>query len=484
MQKLPSQTEVIVIGSGAAGLSAAVTAAGGGAGVVVFEKQRSLGGTSNFLQGTFAVESRMQRERYITYSRDDAFKSIMEYSHWRANPRLVRAIVNESPYTIEWLQKQGVVFLDATINMIDSPRTYHVIKGNGDALIKALALSAREKGVDIRPGVRVVRILKRGERISGVMVEENGEEWQVAASVVIVASGGYANDEALIKKYSGFDLGVNIIPIGNTEKTGDGIRMAWEAGAAEEGMGVLEVFRTGPVSPEIPLGSLVEFPATQPDLWVDPSGQRFCDESIAFYDTTIGNVNCRYKEGYTFSIFDDSVIQRISEYGLDKGVKFENPPGCRPQDLEKELNTLLARESSEIFAAASVEELAQKIGAEPDVLKATVEEYNSFCWKGHDDLFAKDPRFLRPIIGPEFYAVKARTLFLGTMGGIKINSRAEVIDKNGRVIPGLYAGGFDAGGIYGDSYPIQCASGLSSSFALNSGRIAGKNALKYLGKQL
>ena len=92
----------------------------------------------------------MQRERYITYSKDEAFKNIMEYSHWIANPRLVRAIVNESGATIGWLQQQGIVFTDATINMPDSPRTYHVIKGKGEAVIKALVTKAKEKGVDIR----------------------------------------------------------------------------------------------------------------------------------------------------------------------------------------------------------------------------------------------------------------------------------------------------------------------------------------------
>src|SRR4030043_2270371 len=124
MNNLPAQTDVIVIGSGAAGMAAALTAAEGGAKVTVFEKQRSPGGTSKFFEGTFAVESKMQRERYITYSRDEAFKNIMEFSHWIANPRLVRAVVNESGATIGWLQQQGVVFFDATINMADSPRAF------------------------------------------------------------------------------------------------------------------------------------------------------------------------------------------------------------------------------------------------------------------------------------------------------------------------------------------------------------------------
>src|SRR5512136_2094332 len=128
MSGSPSDADVVVIGSGATGLAAALAAAANGVRVLVFEKQRSLGGTSNFFEGTFAVESAMQRERYITYGKDEAFKGIMEYSHWRANPRLVRAIVNESGQTIAWLQKEGVEFADATINMPEAPRTYHTVR--------------------------------------------------------------------------------------------------------------------------------------------------------------------------------------------------------------------------------------------------------------------------------------------------------------------------------------------------------------------
>ncbi len=121
MSGIPKEVEVVVIGSGVSGLAAAVTAAEGGAQVVVLEKQRSLGGTSNFFEGIFAVESEMQRERYITYSRDEAFKRIMDYSHWRADARLVRAFVDESGPTISWLLEKGVEFSDATINMPESP---------------------------------------------------------------------------------------------------------------------------------------------------------------------------------------------------------------------------------------------------------------------------------------------------------------------------------------------------------------------------
>jgi len=482
MSRIPTETDVVVIGSGVSGLAAAVTAAERGAKVIVFEKQRSLGGTSNFFKGTFAVESDMQRADYITYSRDEAFKNIIDYSHWRANARLVRAIVNESAETIAWLQKQGVEFTEVTINMINAPRTYHVIKGEGAALMKELATRAKEKGVELILATPVKQVLREGERITGVVVEEDDEDVRVTAKAVVIASGGYANNKEWIKKYSGFDLGVNLIPVGNVDKMGEGIRMAWEVGAAEEGIETVELFRVGPMAQELGAGGQASLALMQPDLWVNQLGERFCDEGMTFHDTEESNANARHKEGYTYSIFDDSIKQRLLEHGVDKAISPVSLPGQRLTDLDKDLKAALENAPNDVFEASSIEELAEKIGVEPAVLKATVDEYNSFCEKGHDDIFAKDPKYLRPLKGPKFYAIKARTVCLGTMGGIKINYKTEVLDKKDRVIPGLYAVGYDAGGMYGHDYCMKVASGLSSAFAANSGRIAGKNASIYIGK--
>jgi fumarate reductase flavoprotein subunit len=481
MSNIPAEADAVVIGSGVSGMAAAVTLAEGGAKVVVFEKERSLGGTSNFFHGMFAVESAMQKERYITYSRDQAFKNIMDYSHWRANPRLVRAIVNESAGTIAWLQRAGIVFTDATINIPDAPRTYHLIKGRGEAIIKALTTRARELGVTVLPATPVKQIIKSGDRISGVVVEADEEDVQVAAKAVVIASGGYANNKEWIKKYAGKDLDVNVIPLGNVDKMGDGIRMAFEVGAADEGLGVLELVR-GPVGAEIPMGSHLEMPAVQPDLWVNVKGERFCNESVGFDDAYVGNANARQPGDCTYSIFDTSIKQQLIENGIEKAMAMDFPPGSKTTGLDRELEAALKNQSKEVFEADSIAELAEKIGIDPAVLKATVDEYNGYCEKGYDDLFAKDPKYLRPIKGPKYYAIRTRTIFLGTLGGIKINHNTEVLDKKDNVIPGLYAAGYDAGGMYGDSYSIGKSSGLSSSFATNSGRIAGRNALKYLGR--
>src|SRR4030043_960985 len=116
MSRVNTEFDIVVVGSGSTGLVGSLTAVEGGAKVIILEKMRSMGGVSNFAEGMFAVESDMQRQQYVSYTRDDAFKTIMEYSHWRANPRLVRAFVNESAATITWLQQQGVEFDEVTTN--------------------------------------------------------------------------------------------------------------------------------------------------------------------------------------------------------------------------------------------------------------------------------------------------------------------------------------------------------------------------------
>jgi fumarate reductase flavoprotein subunit len=481
MSPIPAEVDVVVAGSGGAGLGAAVTVAEGGASVAVFEKQRALGGTSNFFRGTFAVESEIQRERFIDYSRDEAFKGIMEYSHWRADARLARAIVDESASTVAWLQGQGAEFTGQLNTMPGAPSTYHVVEGAGEAVVKALVTRAKDKGVIILPGTPVTGLLKEGGRITGVVVDDDGQEVQVAAKAVVIATGGFANNREWIKKYTGYDLGVNLFPWGNTGKMGDGIQMAWEAGAAEDGVGALEMLRVGPVGQEFAMGGNdIEVVALQPDLWVTARGQRFCDESVALCDTDSGNVNARFSgDGFTFSLFDESLIECQLERGIDRSLGLFYLPGYKPANVKKEIEAAVAGGSREVFAAASLEALAHLIEIDPATLRATVDEYNDCCARGRDVLFAKERKFLRPLVGPNYYAVKARTVFLGTMGGIKINENMEVLDKKSAAIPGLYAGGFDAGGLYGDSYPIRVSPGLSSAFALNSGRIAGRSILRY-----
>jgi fumarate reductase flavoprotein subunit len=477
---LRMETDAVVIGSGAAGLAAAITFAELGLKVIVFEKQPSVGGTSNFFNGTFAVESLMQKAEYIAYSRDQAFRNYMEYNHWLVNARLVRTLIDRSAETIEWLMERGVIFTGVTINMPDAPRTYHVIRGGGEAVVKALVTKAREKGAELSLGTPVKNILKKNKAIAGVVAEVDGEDIEVACRTVVIASGGYANNMEWIKKYAHRDLGVNVFPLGNTGKMGDGIRMAWEMGAGSDGMGVLHVVRVAPFGEEFPFMNVVEGVAIQPILWVNPQGRRFCDEGIAHYDTSAGNVNSLFDKGYTWSVFDDHIKNHYIDKGLDRGVAQIYLPGAKLKNLNTELEYMLSLNSPELFSADSIELLAVKMGVDPQVLKSTIEEYNGFCAKGRDDLFAKDPAYLNPLKGPRFYAARGRTCYLGTLGGIRINEKTEVVDKNDVAIPGLYAAGNDMGGLHAESYSMRDSSGAASAFALISGRMAGENAVAYL----
>ncbi len=476
------RADVIVIGAGGSGLATAVTAADGGAKVVVFEKMAAPGGTSVFFQGMFAAGSELQRERYIDYTTDEAFKNMMDYSHWKANPRLVRAFVDESGPTISWLQGLGVEFPEATINMPNGIRTYHLIKRNGAAVVKALTTQAKELDVDIRLGAPVRELIKEDGTVVGVIAEEKGKIVEAYGKAVVIATGGYGANAEWMKKFTGLELGVNVIPIAQMEKVGDGIRMAWEAGADEKGKDVLLGMRVGPMGPGITMGNTLECASAQPDLWVTQQGERFCDEALEFNDAVIGAVAASVREGYSFTIFDEAIKEEMIAKGIERSLGNTNWPGTRLTNFEEDLKEAFAQGNTNIYVADSIEELASKIGVDPNTLRETVEEYNRCCDDHRDSLFAKPRKYLRPIRKPKFYAIKAFAIFLGTLGGIRINHRLEAVDKAGDPIPGLYAVGNDAGGIYGDMYPMAGASGAASAWTINSGRLAGKSVLKYLGR--
>ncbi len=474
--------DIAVVGAGACGLAAALAAAEGGAKVVVVEKRPHFGGSGNFAEGMFGVESDLQKREYVGITRDEAFRKIMEFNHWRANARLVRAVVDESAETIGWLQRQGVEFLGPKPMWPDGARVWHVLKGphraKGAAMNKRLVDEGAKRGVEIRFDSPAARILKKDAGVAGVVVEKDGKTIQINSKAVIIATGGYANNKEWIKKYAGFDLGVDAFSMGNFDKTGDGIRMAWEAGAAEEGMGVLQMGRGGPMLTGVETTGLLDVACAQPNIRINQKGIRYCDENIQPNFAFDGNALARQKGRRCYSIFDESAKKYWAEEGVDLGAGFRLLPGTRI-DIEEDLRKALEKGSEDVFVADSLEELAVKIGVDPKVLASTVDEYNRFCEKGRDDLFAKDPRYLRPLRGPRFYALKACITFIGTLGGIKINHMMEVLDRKEKPIPGLYAGGLDAGGMYGDSYDLYAAGG-TLGFALNSGRIAARNALRFI----
>ncbi|MCB2217760.1 FAD-dependent oxidoreductase [Desulfofustis glycolicus] len=465
--------DVVVIGGGGSGIVAAYAVAQGGAqSVIVLEKQPAIGGTAKYAEGIFAADSKIQQERNILLPKDDAFKMIMNYSHWRANAKLVRAFVDKSPETIEWLQTQGVEFAELTSNYPGGLQSWHIFNGRGKGMLDVLTQKFPEMNIQIMTETPGKDLIIKDGVVAGVVAENrDGETLNIHAKAVIVATGGFLNNKEMMSKYTRFP---DVIPVGNVGKTGDGIQMMLSADAATEGMEVVQSYRPG-LSGE-PTTSHLLASVRQPYLWVDTKGERFCDEMVIFQWPFAGNALER-SGGLMFAIYDANTKKYMIEDGIDVGVGVMVPVKTKLANLDKDLQRGIANNVA--FTADTIEGLAEKMGAPIDNLKETIELYNSFAQQKHDGQFAKDPKYLRAVVTPPFFAVEARPMALGTLGGAKVTQDMQVLSTQGNVIPGLYAVGNDAGGMYGDSYDLLMA-GSTIGFAVNSGRMAAEHAAEYI----
>jgi fumarate reductase flavoprotein subunit len=468
--------DIVIVGAGAAGTAAGLEAVLSGAKVIMLEKQKITGGTANFSEGPFAAESKLQARVGIVVTKDFAFKYMMDYSHWLANPRLVRAFVNKSAETIDWLMAQGVKFEFVGATNPGGPMTWHVVQGLGKNLMKILQEKYQAAGGQVLLETPGKSLIKENGRVVGVIAtNKSGETIRVQAKAVIVATGGYANNKEMLQKY--FPAFPEIIPIGNIGKDGDGIKMAWAAGAAKEGLGVMQTYRLG--VPGYGLASHLNAAYSQPVLFVDKKGRRFMDESLSTNWPFAGNAGIK-AGGIAYSIFDAAILESYKKVGIPVPAGGQYTPAwTKLTKFDEEFKKELESNRGYVFIADSIQDLARQLSMDPQVLIATIEENNHYAKMHIDPLFGKDGKFMRVISQPPFYAVKIQPRSLGTLGGVKINEKIEAVDENGDPIPGLYVAGSDAGGLYGDTYDLMMA-GSTLGFALNSGRIAAENALKYI----
>jgi fumarate reductase flavoprotein subunit len=247
--------------------------------------------------------------------------------------------------------------------------------------------------------------------------------------------------------------------------------MAWEVGAAPTEMRMELIYlMPGELDPE-----LAET-FRQPHLLVNLFGERFMNEEVMPNPAFTGNAISKQKNRSAFLIFDENIKKHMESVGFDS---FHDVfPFTKVRNLDGLMGRAFEVGFKDVFVADSLEELAGKTGIDPGGLKRTVEEYNDFCHKGFDPIFNKSAKLLRPVKTPKYYAGKFLPGAYGSLGGIKINYKTEVMDKNWKKIPGLYAAGTDACSIYGDTY-VFILPGNTMGFALNSGRIAGENAAEY-----
>ena len=487
---------LVIIGSGAAGLGAAVAAAEKGVkDIVVLEKAKNIGGISITGMGIFAIESKYQKEKNVNYTKDQAFHDLMEITQWKPDAKLVREYVNKSGDTIDWLEEKGVKFqlldkltypgaINQTGHLIVHP-TLGTRPGCTSEMINCLLKRAQEYGVEVITEAAVTGI-EKSENGYVIFYKKDDEPIMLDTKAAVIASGGCVHDPEMlhdIGKPYGHDYVYNkSYGLGNNiPLTGELIKMAWSLGCVPDGMALMgTTYMDGfkfPRSPETqPLWDFMSF--SFPYLWVNKDGERFVDEGN-MNGAYMSNAVARQKDGQYFLVFDQALIEHIKNDGPDiYGYLLDDDN----VDLEKIFKIVMER-SDNYFMADTLDELAEKMNIPADRFKATIEEYNYFCEDRHDAVFAKNPKFLKPISTPKYYAIRRMNAGYGTVGGIKINHKAETIDKDINIIPGLYAAGDCANGIVSYNTSIMYyVWGGTLGFAINSGRIAGENAADYILK--
>ena len=491
LEELGEPTETIdvdmcVLGAGGTGLAAAIQATQLGLDVVVLEKQAMVGGSFVGTEGLFAVGSHWQDEAGESFTADEVIIECLDYHHWIPNPALYEEFFTRTAETVDWLEGLGVVF-DHVQALGDSRNCWHVYEGEGSegtgvTFMKSFSAAADELGIRIELECPGKQLIMEGGKVAGVLAKRSdGTVVQVNAPVVVVGTGGYANNGDVIRDLNGADP-TRITPSGMAGRDADGLKMMRAAGgqlAAQAGT----IMFYGPILPGTSYGSEIQAATSmQPHLWVNQDAERFVNEDMFLKNFAYAG-NAVHNQERTLTVCTQAIIDRYIDEGPDVGVGVYVNAGSPLTKLADQLADAMEDEESApyIFKADTVEELAQAAGLDPEKLAATVEAYNEMCAAGADTRFSKPAEYMRALEEGPFYAFEVFNGYFTTVGGIKVTPQTEVLDDTNTVIPGLYAGGSDAGGLYGDTYDVGIAAGSQASWAINSGRLAAKNGASYLG---
>jgi fumarate reductase flavoprotein subunit len=455
----PTNTfDLVVVGSGIAGQTAALTAAEAGLSVLMLEKTARLGGSSAMSGGWFAFTGTEEQAAEGVADSTELFRrDLLELGNHLNDKTLVEAYLEHQLETYRWLKSHGVLFREVEISSGQSARRSH-----NTAITEVLAGLHRDYaglGGHVRTEHRANGLLRdpAGQVIGVRASTPEGEAEFLGRAGVILATGGFSRSRELLKVFAPEQLAA--IPYGGRGNTGDGLRMAWKLGAGMADMSfVSATYGSHPETGEdfhelltaYYLGAII----------VNQHGRRFVDESQDY--KTLGRIVLQQPDGLGIQVFDAKTRAKSH-----RGIPL------------KDIDTL--EDIGHLHKADTLEELASAAGVDSGALVETVGQYNSAARGERPDLWGRTSLCNgvgapAPIDTPPFYAYPAKPLMTTTYCGVTISPAAEVIDVDGDAIPGLYAIGELTGGFHGAAYMTGTSLGKGAVF----GRIAALQAANSL----
>ena len=449
--KFEASYDVVVIGAGGAGLSAALAAHEGGAKVVVVEKMPVLGGNSlRSTGGLNAAGTSQQKKLGIQDSPELFFKDTMKGGYNRNDPALVKVLTERAGSSVDWLISLGADMNEVTRSGGASVPRAHLPTGGyavGPEIVKTLrnAVITVNK-IPVYVNTKALAILKNDRgAVNGVKVKAaDGKEYLLKAKAVIDAAGGFGANSEMVVKYvprlKGFGT------TNHPGATGDGMVMAEEAGAVLIDMDQIQTHPTVVPGKEM----ITEAVRGNGALLINKEGKRFVNE---LETRDVVSAKILGQNGKTaFLLFDEGVRQSLK--AIEDYVK-----------------------GGYTIQAGSPEELAGKMGVSASVLKETLDAYNGYVANKKDPDFGR-PDLPRKMEKNSYYAIEVAPAVHHTMGGVKIDPTTRVLDAQGKPIPGFYAAGEVTGGVHG----ANRLGGNAVADIITFGRIAGAGAAEFAKK--
>jgi len=463
--------DVLIIGAGLAGLSAAIDAASGGARVLVIDMNSVFGGHGIQAGGVAFIGTPMQEEAGYTDDPDVAYQDWMDWTV-DGHPGWTRFYVDNSREMMyDWVTGLGARFDRVRPSHGNSIPRFHMTYRRSLNLLRPIYLEAlRYSNINFRWNALAEHLIKDGDRVVGAegIDWRAGERFELRADQVIVATGGFQSNIEMVKANWRADLPApgDVYSMSGQNSRGSGHRMAEEAGAALVNLD--RQYNGYSIIPNV-LGLDTDRGFTAGNaraIWVNSEGRRFVTERGV--DRYVFDVVMRQQPEGHWAIFDDD----------DKiGFRIAGPHFISADAVDTEKVQRLGVENPEVTKKAdAIEDLAALIGVPPDALSATVEQYNELVANGEstdvDGLPAEDPPPVFTIDTPPYYATKLYPMANKSAGGISIDMQTHALDANGEPVPGLFAAGEVTG-----SAGINGLNGLDGMFtgpAILTGRVAGR----------